>query len=97
MKILGDRHYIADPGETITFKSSGQTGVGSIAVSGASSNRLPATVTGGGHHVIAITATFTGDDGGRVGLDITGQTGSDSSTLRQLTGLPIRTGVFFFD
>ena len=97
MQILGDRHYKADPGEIITFASSGATGVGSIAVAGASSNTLPATVTGGGHSTVVITASFTGDDGGRVSIDVTGQTGSDSSTIRQITGLPFRSAIFVVD
>jgi len=97
MQILGDRHYKADPGETITFTSTSPTGIGSLAVAGASSTTLPATVAGGGHNTVVVTAAFTDDDGGRVSINVTGDTGADSSTLRQITGLPFRSGIFVID
>jgi hypothetical protein len=97
MRILGDRHYLADSGEIITFSSSSPTSIGSIAVAGAVSTTLPATVTGGGHNTVVITAVFTGDDGGRVVIEVAGQTGADSSTLRQISGIPVRSGIFVID
>jgi hypothetical protein len=77
--------------------SLGPTGVGSIAVAGASSATLPASVTAGGHKVVVVTAAFTDDDGGRVVITVTGDSGGDSSTLRQITGLPVRSGIFVID
>jgi hypothetical protein len=97
MQILGDRHYRANPGEVITFTSANPTSVGSIAVAGASSASLPATVTGGGHKTVVITAGFTGNDGGRVTITVAGQPGTDESTLRELTGIPFRSGIFVID
>jgi hypothetical protein len=97
MRILGDRHYAADSGEIVTFTSSGPMSVGSIAVAGTVSTTLPATVTGGGHITVVVTAVFTGDDGGRVVIEVAGQTGADASTLRQITGIPVRSGIFVID
>jgi hypothetical protein len=55
------------------------------------------TVGGVGHRTVAVTAGFTGDDGGSVDIVVSGSTGGDTSKIRQLTGFPFRTALFVVD
>jgi hypothetical protein len=100
MQIIGDRHYKSDPGEQITFTlgNTAQTGVITVASSSGAGPMLPVTVTGSGHRTVAITAGFIANDGGSADILVIGSAGgADTSKIRQLTGLPFRTGMFIVD
>lgn len=100
MQVIGDRHYKSEPGEQITFALAGcaQTGAVTVACSCAPGTMLPLIVDGSGHRTITITAGFTAGDGGSADIVVSGSNGgSDTSKIRQLTGLPFRSGVFIID
>jgi hypothetical protein len=100
MQIIGDRHYKSDPGEQITFTLGNTVQIGAITVACSSGpgTMLPVTVTGSGHRTVAITAGFTATDGGSADIVVAGSAGGgDTSKIRQLTGLPFRTGIFIVD
>jgi hypothetical protein len=96
MQIIGDRHYTGAAGEQITFSVGQTTQVGLITCSPGDS--LPVTVGAGSHQHLAITAGFTGDDGGSAEILVSGSAGGgDTSRIRQLTSLPFRTAIFIVD
>jgi len=99
MQIIGDRHYRSEPAETITFSIGVANRVGSVTVacSCEPGDTLPLAVGGIGHRTVAITAGFTGADGGSVDIIVSGSSGGDTSKIRQLTGFPARTAIFIID
>ena len=100
MQILGDRHYKSDPGEQITFSLGQTTQTGNVAVTCSCDpgTSLPIVVKGNGHRTLTITAGFTGNDGGSAEVIVTGSAGGrDQSRIRQLTTLPVRSGLFIID
>jgi hypothetical protein len=100
MQIIGDRHYKSDPGEHITFTVGNTVQIGAVTVACSSDpgTTLPITVKGTGHRTVAVTAGFTATDGGSADIVVSGSAGgSDTSKIRQLTGLPFRTGIFTID
>jgi hypothetical protein len=100
MQIIGDRHYKSDPGEQITFAVGvcTQTGAVTVACSCEPGTTLPLKVEGSGHRTVAITAGFTANDGGSADIVVSGTNGGgDTSKIRQLTGLPFRSGIFVID
>jgi hypothetical protein len=100
MRILGDRHYKGASGESVTFSlAPGSTKVGGIAVVSSAGAVLPVTLSSGGsHETIVVTVGFVGHSGGSATIDVVGSKGgSDSSRIRQLTGLPNRSAIFIVD
>jgi hypothetical protein len=100
MQIIGDRHYKSDPGEQITFTlgNTAQVGAITVALSNGPGTTLPITVGGSGHRTVVITAGFIANDGGSADIFVDGSAGGgDTSKIRQLTGLPFRTGIFIID
>ena len=100
MQIIGDRHYRATAGESITVALGPTSHVGSTAASldNAPATALPVTVAGGGHHKVVVTAAFVGHNGGSAEILVTGSAGgNDTSRLRQLSSLPFRSAIFIFD
>jgi len=99
MQIIGDRHYRSEPAEPITFSVgvASRVGLVTVACSCELGNTLPLTVGGMGHRTVAITAGFTGADGGSVDIIVSGSSGGDTSKIRQLTGFPARTAIFIID
>jgi hypothetical protein len=97
MDIIGDRHYRGTAGEQITLAVTGQDQVGAITVTGASA-ALPCGLQCGQHASVAVTVGFTGNAGGSAEITVTGsQGGTDTSKIRQLTGLGFRVAVFVID
>lgn len=97
MQIIGDRHYRSAPGERITFKVGDKDQVGAVTTS-AGTGTLPVTIDGGGHKTVAITAGFTGNDGGSVVIEVSSnQGGTDSSRIRQIATVPFRDAIFTID
>jgi hypothetical protein len=100
VQIIGDRHYAAAPGEIIAFTLGSASQVGSVAVSIDSQPAvpLPVSVMGGTHHAVTIAIGFTLDDEGGATINISGSDGgTDTSRIRQITGLPFRTVLFVVD
>jgi len=100
MEIIGDRHYKGVAGEQITLTLGKTVQVGSVEVTGSTivAPSLPVVVTAGRHHVVTITAGFTGRTGGGAIIEVNGsEGGSDTSRIRQLTSIPVRSGFFVID
>jgi hypothetical protein len=100
MQIIGDRHYKADPGESIRFSLGATSSVGLVVaqLDNALPGPLPVATPGdGAHHVITVTVAFTGNTGGSATILITGTPGHDQSRIRQLTSIPKRSAIFVID
>ena len=100
MQILGDRHYKAATSEDVTFSVGQTTQVGTVTVAASSGggNTLPLKLKGGSHQTVAVTAGFTGSDGGTAIINVvSSQGGSDVSRIRQITSFPFRDAIFTID
>jgi hypothetical protein len=98
MDVIGDRHYRGAPGEVITLSVSGQNQVGAITVTGGGGAGLPCNVACGQHASVAVTVGFTEGSGGSADITISGSMGgTDTSKIRQITGLGFRAVLFVID
>jgi len=102
MIIIGDRHYRASAGESVTFQLGASSHVGSVAasVNNGPGGALPITVVGSGHNKVVVTVGFTGSQDGSADILISGSavsSSTDDSRIRQLTRLSFRSGIFIID